>query len=237
MDVIIPLFEDESGYRVKPIIGGSGQVIEQASRGDADVILVHSPAAELQMIERGDGIERALVMHNDFVIVGPQANPANIAATMTLAEVMQALAIQGAPFVSRGDDSGTHVLELKLWKAAGIEPQGEDWYEESGQGQAATLQIASQRTGYAVTDRGTYLSQRDNLDLAILYEDAPALLNVYHVIVVNPERHSEVNAVGARSFAAFITRADIQAIIGSFGAEDFGQPLFTPDAGKPEPDP
>jgi tungstate transport system substrate-binding protein len=235
LDVLVPMFEDETGYNVKTIAVGSGQAIAQASRGDADVVLVHSPAAEEQMIAAGDGIERALVMHNDFIIVGPRGNPAKLASGTSLTDTMKALASGEAEFISRGDNSGTHALEQKLWKTADIEPQRQGWYAESGQGMGATLQIANQKRAYTISDRGTYLSQKKNLDLEILFQGAPELLNVYHVIVVNPDKHPQVNVTAARAFAAFITRADIQEIIGEFGVSEFGEPLFIPDAGKPEP--
>jgi len=234
LDELIPVFEDESGYNVQVIAVGSGQAIEQASRGDADVVLVHSPAAEQKMVDEGNGIERTLIMHNDFIVVGPESDPAGIADAATLNDAMNAIASSESPFISRGDDSGTHALELRLWENAGIEPSG-GWYEESGQGMGATLQIAGQRQAYTISDRATYLSQQDTLDLAVLLEGDAALLNVYHVIVVNPERHPDVNADGARAFAAFLTRDDVQETIGEFGVEDYGEPLFFPDAGKPEP--
>jgi tungstate transport system substrate-binding protein len=235
LDVLVPMFEEETGYQVQTIAVGSGQAIEQGSRGDADVVLVHSPAAEQQMVADGNGIERALVMHNDFIIVGPENDPAGVGQQETINDAMTAISTGGAPFVSRGDDSGTHVLELRLWERASIDPGTLASYEESGQGMGATLQIASQRQAYTVADRGTFLSQRENLDLTPVYQGDPALLNVYHVIVVNPDRHPDVSATAARAFAAFITRADVQAIIGEFGVEEFGEPLFFPDAGKPEP--
>ncbi len=235
LDVLVPMFEDETGYNVKTVAVGSGQAIEQASRGDADVVLVHSPAAEEKMIADGNGIERALVMHNDFIIVGPPGNPAGLASGASLIETMTLLAKGEAEFISRGDSSGTHVLELKLWKAAAIEPKGRSWYAESGQGMGATLQIANQKSAYTISDRGTYLSQSKNLDLVISFEGAKELLNVYHVIVVNPDKHTKVNAAAARAFAAFITRADIQQVIAGFGVAEFGEPLFIPDADKPEP--
>jgi len=216
LDELIPVFEDESGYNVQVIAVGSGQAIEQASRGDADVVLVHSPAAEQKMVDEGNGIERTLIMHNDFIVVGPESDPAGIADAATLNDAMNAIASSESPFISRGDDSGTHALELRLWENAGIEPSG-GWYEESGQGMGATLQIAGQRQAYTISDRATYLSQQDTLDLAVLLEGDAALLNVYHVIVVNPERHPDVNADGARAFAAFLTREDVQETIGEFG--------------------
>ena len=234
LDVLVPMFEDESGYNVQVIAVGSGQAIEQASRGDADVVLVHSPAAEKKMVDAGDGVERALVMHNDFIIVGPASDPAKVADATSTTDAMTRIANAQSPFVSRGDDSGTNALELKLWAGASIEPSG-SWYEESGQGMGATLQIASQRQAYTISDRATFLAQQDSLDVEILYEGAPELLNVYHVIVVNPDKHPDINIAGARAFAAFMVRSDVQDVIGKFGVDKYGEALFFPDAGKPEP--
>ena len=235
LDVLVPMFEKESGYTVKTVAVGSGQAIEQASRGDADVVLVHSPAAEKTMVDAGDGIERALIMHNDFIIVGPSADPSGIKASKTTNDAMTAIATGKAHFISRGDNSGTNALELKLWKAVSIEPKGQSWYEETGQGMGATLQVASQKAAYTISDRATYLAQKKNLSLDILFEKDKALLNVYHVIVVNPAKHANVKAEAARAFAAFLVRADIQKVIGEFGVDKYGEQLFVPDAGKPEP--
>ena len=234
LDVLVPMFEKETGYTVKTVAVGSGQAIEQASRGDADVVLVHSPDAEKKMIEAGDGVERALVMHNDFIIVGPKADPAAIASAKLTSAAMTAISATGAAFISRGDNSGTNALELKLWKAISITPKGQGWYSESGQGMGATLQIANQTDAYTISDRGTYLAQKKNLDLVILFQGDKALLNVYHVIVVNPVKHSNTNVIGARAFASFIVRPDIQKFISSFGVDKAGEPLFFPDAGNPE---
>jgi tungstate transport system substrate-binding protein len=235
LDALIPAFEDESGYTVQTVAVGSGQAIAQASRGDADVVLVHSPDAEKTMVDAGDGTERTLVMHNDFIIVGPKDDPAAVKQTTDINAAMQAIATKQAAFISRGDQSGTNAFELKLWKALNITPKGQSWYAESGQGMGATLQIANQRNAYTISDRGTFLSQQKNLDLQIVSERSPGLLNVYHVIVVNPDKHSNVNVTGARAFAAWITRPDIQQMIGQFGVDKYGEPLFFPDAGKPEP--
>ena len=183
------MFEKESGYTVKTVAVGSGQAIEQASRGDADVVLVHSPAAEKTMVDAGDGIERTLVMHNDFIIVGPKSDPAGLKTATTINDAMTAISTKQAPFISRGDNSGTNALELKLWKAINITPKGQSWYEESGQGMGATLQIANQKAAYTISDRATYLAQKANLDLDILFQKDKALLNVYHVIVVSPAKH------------------------------------------------
>jgi tungstate transport system substrate-binding protein len=241
LDILIPMFEDETGYTVKTVAVGSGAAIEMGARGDADVLLVHSPAAEQKTVDEGHGIERTLVMHNDFVLVGPAGDPAAVQDEERAGDALAAIAAAGAGagagvrFISRGDDSGTNALELKLWQAAGIDPAGQDWYEETGQGMGATLQVASQEAAYTITDRATYLAQKENIDLEVLLEGDPALLNVYHVIVVNPGLHPDVNVTGARAFTAWITRPDIQQVIGEFGVADFGEPLFVPDAGKPEP--
>jgi tungstate transport system substrate-binding protein len=237
LDVLVPMFEKESGYTVQTVAVGSGQAIEQASRGDADVVLVHSPAAEKTMVDAGDGIERTLVMHNDFIIVGPKDDPAGLKAIKVTNDAMTAISTKQASFISRGDNSGTNALELKLWKAINIDPKGQAWYSESGQGMGATLQIANQKNAYTISDRATYLAQKANLDLDIVFQGDAALLNVYHVIVVNPAKHDKVNVIGARAFAQFMVRADIQTVIGEFGKDTAGEALFFADAGKPEPAP
>ena len=237
LDWLVPAFEKETGYTVQTVAVGSGAAIEQGSRGDADVLLVHSPAAEKTMVAAGDGIERTLVMHNDFIIVGPSSDPAGVKSAATAADAMKAIAAKGATFISRGDNSGTNALELKLWKGVNIDPSGKSWYQSTGQGMGATLQVASQKAAYTISDRGTYLAQKKNIDLDILSQGDPSLLNVYHVIVVNPAKHPKVNVVGARAFAAYVVRPDIQAQIGEFGKDKYGQALFFPDAGKPEPVP
>lgn len=229
LDELIPMFEDEYGYGVTVVAVGSGQAIEQASRGDADVVLAHSPAAEQKLVNGGNGIERQRVMHNDFIIVGPEADPSAVKAATTAGEAMAAIFTGEAGFVSRGDDSGTHALEKKLWTDAALTPFAESWYKESGQGMGATLQIANQEGAYTISDRGTWLSQRETLDLPIVFDGDEALFNVYHVIVVNPERHPGVNAAGARAFASFLLREDVQEFIGEFGVDTYGQALFTPN--------
>jgi tungstate transport system substrate-binding protein len=235
LDMLVEEFQDRTGYRVTLVVGGSGQVIEQAARGDLDALLVHSPAAERQMVDDGDAIERTLVMHNDFVLIGPADDPAGAGSASSVSEAFASIASSGSPFVSRGDDSGTHVKELAIWSAAGVDPSAQDWYEETGQGQGATMQVANQRDGYALTDRGTFLAQQDDLGLTVLFEGDGVLLNVYHALLVNPATHNGINEAAGRAFIEFITSADIQALIGQFGVEEYGEPLFTPDAGKPEP--
>jgi tungstate transport system substrate-binding protein len=235
LDALVPMFEKETGYTVKTIAVGSGQALAMGTNGDADVLLVHSPDAELKVVTAGDGIERALVMHNDFIIVGPASDPAGIKSASGALDAMRSIAAKGAPFISRGDQSGTNALELKLCKAAKISPAGQSWYQETGQGMGATLQVANQKSAYTISDRGTFLAQQKTLGLQILSQGDPTLLNIYHVMVVNPARHPKVNAGGARAFAAYIVRPDIQAFVGDFGKDKYGQALFFPDAGKTDP--
>ncbi len=233
LDVLVPAFEKESGYHVKVIAVGSGQALEMGERGDADVLLVHAPKAEETFVADGYGVNRQLVMHNDFIIVGPLDDPADIKHAGDALGALRAISDAGAAFISRGDDSGTHKLELSLWEKLRMDPTGESWYEEAGQGMGATLQIASQRGAYTISDRGTYLTQHDNLDLEVLSEGDPRLLNIYHVMQVNPDRFGNVNANGAQAFVEFMV-GNGQSLIGQFGAEEFGRPLFIPDAGKAE---
>lgn len=231
LDVLLPLFEDESGYRVKAIAVGSGAALEMARSGDADVLLVHSPAAEEQLVADGFGIDRTRIMYNDFVIVGPASDPAGIRGMTSAAEALRAIAKAGASFMSRGDDSGTHAKEKSLWAAAGMEPpKGQKWYSETGQGMGATLTIAQESEGYTLTDRATWLSNSDADLLPILVEGDAALFNVYHVITVNPDEFPDLdlNSKGAEAFREFLLEAQAQKIIATFGADKFGQPLFVP---------
>ena len=234
LDVLVPAFEEETDYNVKIIAVGTGQALEMGRRGDADVLLVHAPSAEEEFVAEGHGVNRLLVMHNDFIIVGPEDDPAGVAATADALAAMRAIAQAEADFISRGDDSGTHKLELSLWEELGRDPVGEGWYAEAGQGMGATLQIANQREAYTISDRATYLALLDVLDLQVLGEGDPRLLNIYHVMQVNPDRFDAVNEAGARAFAEFLVSDEAQAIILEFGVEKFGQPLFVPDAGKSE---
>jgi tungstate transport system substrate-binding protein len=236
LDVLLPIFEEQSGYTVQLVATGSGQALEMGRAGNADVILLHSPVAEEKFMQEGFGIDRRLVMHNDFVIVGPPNDPALLRSQPTLDSVFSKIFSSAVTFVSRGDDSGTHVKELQLWKNAGFSPQGQPWYLETGQGQGATLTIASEKGGYAITDRGTFLAYAPNLNLEILFEGDPQLLNIYHVLTVNPKNFPQVNIEGAKAFTDFITSPQGQQIIAEFGVEQYGEPLFTPDAGKMETD-
>jgi tungstate transport system substrate-binding protein len=232
LDVLVPAFERDSGRQVKTVAVGSGEAIELGSRGEADVLLVHSPDDEEEFMKTGKGGERRLVMHNDFVIVGPPDDPAGIKG-LTSTEALQRIAAEEAPFMSRGDDSGTHNLELKLWDEAGVKPAG-SWYQETGQGMGATLRIADQKQAYTISDRGTHLSTEDSTDLDVLVEGEPQLLNIYHVIDIDPSAGPRVNAAGGRAFAEWIVAPKAQGMIGEFGRKEFGQPLFVADAGKTE---
>lgn len=233
LDVLIPIFEEQTGYRVKTVAVGTGKALEMASLGEADVLLVHAPAAEKEKEAAGDAINRQLVMHNDFIIVGPEDDPANLKDVQAVEDAFKAIMDTKSVFVSRGDDSGTHKMEKGIWKDLEVEPEG-DWYIEAGSGMADTLKIASEKAGYTLTDRATYLALKDTLDLEILFEGDKALLNVYHVMQVNPEKFDNINAEGAKAFVEFMVAEDTQKVIGEFGVDKFGQPLFFPDAGKPD---
>jgi tungstate transport system substrate-binding protein len=236
LDVLVPAFEQQSGYKVKVVAVGTGQALKMGEEGNADVLLVHAPSSEKPFMDSGFGTDRRLVMHNDFIIVGPVADPAEIKGS-TPADAFKAIFDAGASFVSRGDNSGTNTKELSIWKNANLDPKGKAWYIESGQGMGATLTITSEKGAYTLTDRATYLANKANLQLDILVEGDPSLLNVYHVIAVNPEKWPKVNTAGAKAFADFITSPETQQnIIGKFGVEKFGQPLFFPDADKTDAD-
>ncbi len=231
LDEIVPRFEERTGITVKVIAVGTGAALRMAGEGNADVVLVHAPEAEAPYVASGDLVSGRLVMTNDFVIVGPPDDPARVASASDLPAALAAIAA-GGRFVSRGDDSGTHKRELALWERVGI-----DWAtlprEETGQGMGATLTIASERRAYTLTDRATYLALRDVLDLTVLVEGDGSLLNLYHVHVVNPDRHDGVAAEQAEAFAAFLLEPATQALIGRFRAEEFGRSLFTPALESP----
>jgi tungstate transport system substrate-binding protein len=237
LDVLIPLFEKKSGYFVKTISVGSGQAMAMGRRGEADVLLVHSPAAEKQFMAEGFGTERVIVMFNDFVIIGPADDPAKIRGMRSTVEAMRRIAGAGALFLSRGDNSGTHAKERSIWSAAGINPVGLRWYQETGQGMGHTLNVAAEKRGYTLTDRGTYLSLRRHLaGFPILVEGDGILLNVYHVIGVNHIRYPKVNAAAARAFTEFLVAPETQETIKGFGVDRFGSALFFPAAGRKEDD-
>jgi tungstate transport system substrate-binding protein len=234
LDALLPTFQKETGFVVKTISVGSGQAMAMGRRGEADVLLVHSPADEQKLVDEGFGVNRRLVMHNDFIIVGPKKDPAKVKGMKSSKEAMAAIAKAGSIFVSRGDNSGTHSKEKNLWKAVGLNPEGQRWYQQTGLGMGETLAVASEKDGYTLTDRATYLalSKARSLELEIVLEKEPLLLNVYHVIEVTPSKWPKVNAAGAKAFADFIISAKAQEAIRRFGVEKFGAPLFVPDAGK-----
>jgi tungstate transport system substrate-binding protein len=234
LDVLLPLFEKRTGWTAKPIAVGSGQAMTMGQRGDADVLLVHSPAAELTFMNEGYGKERLLVMHNDFVIVGPASDPAGLKSLKSAVDAMKAIQSKSATFISRGDNSGTHALELTLWRNAGIDPKGQGWYQETGQGMGATLQVADQKDAYTITDRATYLALKQNLALQVLNEGDRAYFNVYHVLTLNPEKNPRINVEGGNAFAQFMVSKEAQEVIRTFGVDKYGEPLFVPDAGKAE---
>ncbi|MGH2782346.1 MAG: substrate-binding domain-containing protein [Thermoleophilaceae bacterium] len=225
LDELLPPFQRRSGCSVKTLAVGSGEAIELGERGDADVLLVHSPAAERQFMQEGHGSSRRAVMHNDFVLVGPAEDPARVEQAEGAPEALARIAKEEAAFASRGDDSGTHAKELSLWEAAGLDPGG-SWYLETGQGMGQTLTIAGQKQAYTLSDRGTFLAT-ENLDVQLLLEGGEALLNPYHVIVV---RGGDVNRACARSFSTWITSPATQRAIERFGVPEYGEPLFFPDA-------
>ena len=234
LDVLLPVFEKKTGYFVKTIAVGSGQAMAMGQKGEADVLLVHSPAAEKKFVAEGFGVNRRLVMHNDFIIVGPSEDPAKIKGIKSSSESFKKIALAKALFLSRGDNSGTHAKEKDIWKAAGINPEGEKWYQQTGLGMGQTLSVASEKKGYTLADRGTYLALKKNLGLDVLVEGDAILLNIYHVIEVNPAKWPKVNIAGAKAFADFMVAKETQNIIKTFGVDKFGSPLFFPDAGKKE---
>ncbi len=232
LDVLIPMFEKKSGYMVKTIAVGSGQAMAMGEKGEADVLLVHSPEAEQKFVVAGYGVNRRLVMHNDFIVVGPPADPAGIKSAKTTVDAFKKIADAGALFMSRGDNSGTHAKEKQIWKAAGVNQEGQKWYQQTGLGMGQTLNVSSEKKAYTLADRGTYLALKKNLQLDILKQGDAVLLNIYHVIEVNPAKFPRVNVAGGKAFADFIVSKEAQDVVKTFGVEKFGGALFFPDAGK-----
>lgn len=231
LDELIPAFEKKYNISVTPIAVGTGEALKMGERGEVDVVLVHARSAEDKFVEEGFGVNRKDVMHNDFIIIGPEEDPANIKDLKKVVNVFKTISGNEILFASRGDDSGTHKKEKKIWEEAGVEPKG-DWYIEVGQGMANTIMVANEKNAYTLTDRGTYLSQQDNIQLVILFEGDPILLNPYGIIAVNPDKHPKANYEGAMKFIEFITSKEGQEIIKNFGIEKYGQPLFFPDVIK-----
>jgi tungstate transport system substrate-binding protein len=237
LDDLVPAFEKKTGYRLKKVAVGTGQALALAEKGEVDALFVNSPKAERKVLQGGAVTNRRLVMHNDFVIVGP-GNPdkAKIRGSENAVQAFNAIAKNQALFVSRGDDSGTNKLEKDLWQQANINPAG-SWYQQTGSGMAKTLQVANQKLGYTLADRATYIFQEKNLNsLQVLVEGDRKLLNLYHVMQVNPQKFPRVNSAGAKAFIDFILSPEGQRIIAAHGRQEFGQPLFFVDGGKSEKD-
>ena len=232
LDVLVPQFQTESEFQVKTISVGSGQAMKMGEKGEADVLLVHSPDAEKKFMTDGFGTTRRLVMHNDFIIVGPANDPAKIKNAGSAAEALKRIAQSGQVFASRGDNSGTHAKEKSLWKTAGINPEGQKWYQQTGLGMGQTLNVAAEKKGYTLTDRATYLALKKSVGMTILSEGDHKLLNIYHVIEINSTKWPKVNVAGGKAFADFMVAKKTQEIIGTFGVDKYGAPLFFPDAGK-----
>ena len=233
LDVIVPMFEKDTGYRVKAVAVGTGQALALAGRGEADVVLAHAPDAEKKYVAEGSLLNRRLMMHNTFLLAGPSTDPATVKEAKKAVDALKKIAAAKATFVSRGDDSGTHKLEMKLWGIAGVKPEGE-WYLQAGQGMGKTLGIAGEKQAYVITDRSTYLAFQKTTGLSVLLEGDPAFLNIYHVMEVNAEKFPKVNAAGGKAFADFLLSAKVQEVLKTFGQEKFGEALFYSDVGKTE---
>ncbi len=253
MDVLIPIFQQKTGYVVKPIYVGSGAAMAMGQQGNADVLLVHSPAAEVTFMQGGYGINRLLVMHNDFIIMGPPADPAGIKGMTSAVDafkkianfndlrVLAGMSYSKVNFYSRGDNSGTDAMDKSIFGKAGVTVKdgaasNPVWYIEGGAGTGMLdlLRIASEKNGYVLTDRATYLANQKVLTLNIMVQGDPALLNIYHVIQVNPAKWPKVNAEGAKAFSDFMVDPATQTLISQYGVAQYGSPLFFPDAGKTE---
>ena len=235
LDVLVPMFERKTGFTVKTISVGTGQALALAARGEADVTLAHAPALEKKYVTDGKMANRRLVMYNDFVIIGPDDDPARIKGEKSALAAFKKIAGAGSRFVSRGDKSGTHTLEQSLWKQAGITPAAA-WYIESGQGMGATLGIADDRKAYTLTDRATLLAFSKRVRLGVMVEGDRPLLNIYSVMEVNAANGPRVNTAGGKAFADFMLAPETQGVIKTFGVEKYGQALFVPIAGKKDED-
>ncbi|WP_027365784.1 substrate-binding domain-containing protein [Desulfotruncus alcoholivorax] len=229
LDALIPMFQEKTGYTVKTVAVGTGQALKMGEEGNADVLLVHAPASEKPLVDSGVVTDYELVMHNDFVLLGPPNDPAQVKGNSDITAVFKKIAEKGALFISRGDDSGTNKKELDIWKAAKVDPKGQQWYQETGQGMGASITVANEKKAYILSDRGTYLAQANNINLIIVSEGAESLKNIYHVMVVNPEKFPKVNAEGAKAFDEFMINKDTQQFIKNFGVDKYGQPLFFAD--------
>ncbi len=232
LDYLLPLFEKETGIKVKVLAKGTGEALEIAKRGDADGLLVHAKSQELQFVKDGFGTERLEVMYNDFVIVGPKDDPAKLKekTPSDAVEAFKLLSSSKASFISRGDKSGTNTKELAIWKSAAIEPTG-TWYVSAGKGMGAVLQMADEKNAYTLTDRATYLSMKDKLDLTIVTEKGKDLLNQYALIRLNPDKN-KIKTEESNEFIEWMLSSKGQQLIGEFGKDKYGQALFVPNAKK-----
>lgn len=229
LKVLIPAFEAKYPYSVRTLAKGTGEAMEIGKRGDADLLLVHARASEDQFVADGWGIDRRDVMHNDFVILGPAKDPAGIKGLKIAADALQRIAFTSSTFISRGDRSGTHQKELAVWEAAKVKPEGK-WYISSGIGMGDAIRMATEKQAYLLSDRATYLSWKDKTDLTIAVEGDRDLFNPYGVIAINPAKHAKVNYEGAKAFIDYMVSAEGQKLIGDFGKDKYGAPLFFPDA-------
>lgn len=235
LDDLVPAIEKKTGYTLKKVAVGTGQALTLAEKGEVDALFVNSPKAERKVLAGGAVTNRHLVMHNDFVIVGPDTDKAKIRGKKSAVEAFSLIAKNQALFVSRGDDSGTNKLEKDLWQQAKVTPSG-SWYQQTGSGMAETLQVANQKEGYTLADRATYIFQKKNLSLPILMEGDKKLLNLYHVMQVNPQKFPRVNSAGAKAFINYVLSPEGQKLIAAHGKQEFKQPLFYVDSGKTEKD-
>jgi tungstate transport system substrate-binding protein len=230
LSYLLPIFEKKTGIKVKVVARGTGAAIEMGKRGDADVVFVHAKELELKAVKEGWFVNRKEVCYNDFIIVGPKNDPARVKNSKDVITAFKKISQAKALFISRGDNSGTHIKELKIWKLAGINPKGKPWYLEAGQGMEKTLFMANEKDAYTLTDRGTWLAVRSRLKyLALLFEGAPLLFNQYSVMAVNPKKHPHVNYEDALKFINWITSHEGQRLIGNF-KDKFGNQLFIPNA-------
>jgi tungstate transport system substrate-binding protein len=228
LDVLIPKFQEATGIEVKVVAVGSGQALELGRRGDADILLTHAPAAEQTFMAEGWGQEQRPVMHNDFIVVGPESDPAKIKGQPSAAAAFREITHHKSGFVSRGDDSGTHQKERQIWESAGLEPHGE-WYIRAGAGMAEALRLANEKQAYTLADRGTFLALQADFELEILLQGDAILKNHYSLIIPSAKKHPHLNLEAAKKFADFLTAPKTKKSIGAFGVDRFGEPLFFPE--------
>lgn len=229
LDYILPEFTKDTGYSVNVVAVGTGQALQLGRDGNADILLVHAKADEEKFVSEGYGLKRNDVMYNDFVILGPMDDPAGIKDTSNASEALKKIAESQSVFVSRGDDSGTHKFEKKLWKANGIEPAG-DWYMSAGKGMGDVILMSDEKNAYTISDRATYLSMKDKLQIEIIFEKSSDLKNQYGIIPVNPEKYPGLKKDGAKALFDWVISKKGQEMIGEYGKKEYGEALFTPNA-------